>query len=192
MAYVVPRPDLTLWERLYLPSIVGGMAITLRHMVATIFGRLFPKKNRTSHSLLEMSTTGALTMQYPEEKWPMPEGYRGAPVLVMDQDGREKCVSCQLCEFVCPPRAIRITPGSIPGSDPFANVEKRPLEFDIDMLRCIYCGMCEEVCPEEAIFLRKEEPIFVGTSRQGMVRNKEELYRLGGVMNRPVKKWEGK
>jgi NADH-quinone oxidoreductase subunit I len=192
MAYVVPRPDLTLWERLYLPSIVGGMAITLRHMVVTIFGRLFPKKNGTSHSLLAMSSTGALTMQYPEEKWPMPEGYRGAPVLVMDQDGREKCVSCQLCEFVCPPRAIRITPGSIPGSDPFANVEKRPREFDIDMLRCIYCGMCEEVCPEEAIFLRKEEPIFVGTSRQGMVRNKKELYRLGGVMNRPVKKWEGK
>jgi len=192
MAYVVPRPDLTLWERLYLPSIVGGMAITLRHMVVTIFGRLFPKKNGTSHSLLAMSSTGALTMQYPEEKWPMPEGYRGAPVLVMDQDGREKCVSCQLCEFVCPPRAIRITPGSIPGSDPFANVEKRPREFDIDMLRCIYCGMCEEVCPEEAIFLRKEEPIFVGTSRQGMVRNKNELYRLGGVMARPVKKWEGK
>ena len=131
-------------------------------------------------------------MQYPEEKWPMPEGYRGAPVLVMDQDGREKCVSCQLCEFVCPPRAIRITPGSIPGSDPFASVEKRPQEFDIDMLRCIYGGMCEEVCPEEAIFLRKEEPIFVGTSRQGMVRNKNELYRLGGVMPRPVKKWEGK
>ena len=192
MAYVVPRPDLTLWERLYLPSIVGGMAITLRHMMVTIFGRLFPKKNVTRRSILDMSSTGALTMQYPEEKWPMPEGYRGAPVLVMDQDGREKCVSCQLCEFVCPPRAIRITPGSIPVSDPFASVEKRPREFDIDMLRCIYCGMCEEVCPEEAIFLRKEEPIFVGTSRQGMVRNKNELYRLGGVMTRPVKKWEGK
>jgi len=171
---------------------VGGMAITLRHMMVTIFGRLFPKKNVTHRSILDMSSTGALTMQYPEEKWPMPEGYRGAPVLVMDQDGREKCVSCQLCEFVCPPRAIRITPGSIPVSDPFASVEKRPREFDIDMLRCIYCGMCEEVCPEEAIYLRKEDPIFVGTSRQGMVRNKSELYRLGGVMTRPVKKWEGK
>jgi len=122
----------------------------------------------------------------------MPEGYRGAPVLVMDEEGREKCVSCQLCEFVCPPRAIRITPGSIPGSDRHANVEKRPREFDIDMLRCIYCGMCEEVCPEEAIYLRKEHPIFVGTDRRAMVRNKEELYRLGGVLPRPIKKWENK
>ena len=69
---------------------------------------------------------------------------------------------------------------------------KKPREFDIDMLRCIYCGMCEEVCPEEAIYLRKEQPIFVGTSRAGMVRHKEELYALGGVMDRPIRKWHGK
>jgi len=192
MAMVVPRPELNLWEKLYFPSIVGGMLITLRHMVETIVGRLFPRKMGGAKSLMDMSSTGLLTMQYPEEKWPMPDGYRGAPVLVMDQEGREKCVSCQLCEFVCPPRAIRITPGSIPGSDPHANVEKRPREFDIDMLRCIYCGMCEEVCPEEAIYLKKEEPIFVGTTRAGMVRHKEELYALGGVVDRPIRKWRGK
>ncbi|NBR68888.1 MAG: NADH-quinone oxidoreductase subunit I [Verrucomicrobia bacterium] len=192
MALVLPRPELNLWEKLYLPSIVGGLWITLRHMVATIMGRLFPRKINTPRSLMDMSATGLVTMQYPEEKWPMPEGYRGAPVLVMDEEGREKCVSCQLCEFVCPPRAIRITPGSINGSDAHANVEKRPQDFDIDMLRCIYCGMCEEVCPEEAIFLRKEHPIFVGTNRAAMVRHKEELYRLGGVLPRPIKKWENK
>lgn len=141
---------------------------------------------------MEMSSLGLITMQYPEEKWTMPEGYRGAPVLVMDEGGREKCVSCQLCEFICPPRAIRITPGFMVGSDNYANVEKMPKEFHIDMLRCIYCGMCEEVCPEEAIYLRKELPIFVGTDRQSMIRDKRELYRLGGVMARPIKKWEGK
>lgn len=192
MPYVVRRPELNLWEKLYLPSIVGGMWITLGHMAKMIFGRLFPQQPDGPRSLMDMSATGLLTMQYPEEKWPMPDGYRGAPVLVKDQEGREKCVSCQLCEFVCPPRAIRITPGAIAGSDPYANVEKRPREFDIDMLRCIYCGMCEEVCPEEAIYLTKEQPIFVGTSREGMVRNKEELYRLGGVMDRPIQKWRGK
>ena len=192
MSLVLPRPELSLWEKLYFPSIVGGLWITLKHMVSTIVGRLFPRKSSASRSLMDMSATGLVTMQYPEEKWPMPDGYRGAPVLVMDEEGREKCVSCQLCEFVCPPRAIRITPGSIPGSDTHANVEKRPQDFVIDMLRCIYCGMCEEVCPEEAIFLRKEHPIFVGTSRQSMIRHKEELYRLGGVLPRPIKKWENK
>jgi NADH-quinone oxidoreductase subunit I len=192
MALILARPQLNLWERLYLPSILGGLFITLRHMVETILLRVFPRKKTGPRSLMEMSSTGLMSMQYPEEKWPMPDGYRGAPVLVRDEVGREKCVSCQLCEFICPPRAIRITPGFLPGEDAHAKVEKIPRAFDIDMLRCIYCGMCEEVCPEEAIFLKKEEPIFVGTSRQAMIRDKEELYRLGGVMVRPIKKWDGK
>ncbi len=192
MAFLLARPELNLWERLYLPSIFGGLFITLRHMVETILLRVFPRKKTGPQSLMEMSSTGLMSMQYPEEKWTMPEGYRGAPVLVRDEEGREKCVSCQLCEFICPPRAIRITPGFLPGEDAHAKVEKIPRAFDIDMLRCIYCGMCEEVCPEEAIFLKKEEPIFVGTSRKAMVRDKMELYRLGGVVARPIKKWAGK
>ena len=77
--------------------------------------------------------------------------YRGAPTLVRDSDGRVKCVACQLCEFVCPPKAIRITPGPRPEDRLDANVEKEPQDFVIDMLRCIYCGYCEEVCPEEAV-----------------------------------------
>ena len=65
-------------------------------------------------------------------------------------------MSCQLCEFVCPPKAIRITPGAIDAeAEPErAHVEKAPQEFEINMLRCIYCGFCQEVCPEEAIFLQ--------------------------------------
>jgi len=88
---IVKRDKLNWLERLYLPAILGGLRVTLRHF--------FRKK---------------VTMQYPEEKWVVPEGYRGAPYLVKDQDGNTKCVSCQLCEFVCPPKAIRIVP---PGPD---------------------------------------------------------------------------
>src|SRR6266567_7666708 len=80
----------------------------------------------------------------------LPDHYRGAPALVRDSGGRVRCVACQLCEFICPPRAIKMIPGEIPPGDRFAKVEKFPQEFDIDMIRCIYCGMCEEVCPEQA------------------------------------------
>ena len=93
---IVKRRKLNFWERLYLPAVIGGFKVTLRHF--------FKKK---------------VTMQYPEEKWVVPEGYRGAPYLVKDQEGRTKCVSCQLCEFVCPPKAIRITPPG-PGGAPEA------------------------------------------------------------------------
>ena len=164
----VERKQLNFWERIYLPAILSGLGVTFRH--------LFKKKR---------------TMQYPEEKWPVPAGYRGAPTLVKDENGRERCVACQLCEFVCPPRAIKIMPGELPGDDKFAKVEKVPSEFDIDMIRCIYCGMCEEVCPEQAIFLRQDYSI-TGYTRADMVHHKDKLYELGGVMPGLVKKWDNK
>ena len=103
----VDRPGLTLSERLVFPAILKGMAITASH--------IFEKK---------------VTMQYPEEKWTLPEYYRGVPVLVKDDDGREKCVACSLCEFICPPRAITIVPEERPGA---GREEKQPKEFDIDI-----------------------------------------------------------
>ena len=172
MAYTVTRPRLTLAEKIYLPSIVAGLLITLKHMLRLLTGQT------------------KVTMQYPEQKWDaqMPDWYRGAPTLVSNEFGRDKCVGCQLCEFICPPKAIKITPSEIPSDDPWAKVEKRPLEFDIDMIRCIYCGMCEEVCPEQAIYLRKDY-LITGTSRDQMVHNKKKLYEIGGVRVGLVNKW---
>ena len=56
IAMIVKRDKLNFWERLYLPAVLGGFKVTIRHF--------FTKK---------------VTMQYPEEKWAVPEGYRGAP-----------------------------------------------------------------------------------------------------------------
>jgi len=169
MAYVVERPKLSFAEKLYFPSILKGLKITLGHIIRLMRGRT------------------KVTMQYPEEKWDasLPAHYRGAPTLVTDEVGRE---ACQLCEFICPPRAITITPEQIPSEDKWAKVEKRPREFKIDMIRCIYCGMCEEVCPEQAIYLRKDYAI-TGTTREEMVHDKKRLYELGGVREGLVNKW---
>src|SRR5882724_12362163 len=171
---IVNRKPLTFWEKLYVPAIIGGLKVTMRHA----WGTLFQGKK--------------VTMEYPEQKWAVPEGYRGAPYLVKDQEGNTKCVSCQLCEFVCPPKAIRIVP---PGPDgPPAdrpNAEKIPKEFEINMLRCIFCGYCQEVCPEEAIFLMKDYSL-TGTNRKEMIYNKEKLLSLGGVHQDKIQKWKHK
>lgn len=165
---IVRRPKLNILDRLYIPAIIGGLKVTIRHF--------FSKK---------------VTLQYPEEKHVVPPGYRGAPYLVKDQEGRTKCVSCQLCEFICPPKAIKITPPG-PEIDPTTgNVEKRPKEFEINMLRCIYCGLCQEVCPEEAIFLMDTYSLS-GLTREEMIFNKEKLLSLGGIHNDPIMKWKKK
>jgi NADH-quinone oxidoreductase subunit I len=156
---------LSLWNRLYLPSIFAGMAVTLRHV--------FRKKD---------------TVQYPEQEHRFGSRYRGMPALVKDQDGREKCVACYMCQWVCPPLAITIEAAEYPPGHPRHQIEKYPGRFDINMLRCIYCGLCEEVCPEEAIFMSKTYAV-VGHSRELMVFPKEKLYEIGGVRQDGVKKW---
>jgi len=175
---IVKREKLTWWERLYLPAILGGFKITLRHFASTLF------KGNTAAK----QTAGGY---YPEVPWTVEENYRGAPYLVRDQEGNTKCVSCQLCEFVCPPKAIQIVPPG-PGGPPAdrPNAEKMPLEFEINMLRCIFCGFCQEVCPEEAIFLQKDYSLS-GLTREEMIYNKEKLLALGGT-HAGIQKWKHK
>jgi NADH-quinone oxidoreductase subunit I len=164
----VARPPLSFLERIYLPAIGKGLLITIRHM--------FTKK---------------VTRQYPEERPELLGEYRGVPVLVKDQHDRVKCVACQLCEFVCPPKAIRIKPGFRKTGGVDSNVEKEPEEFELDLLRCIYCGLCQEACPEEAIFLKR---IYAATgyTRQEMLLPKERLLQLGGVHDDTTMKWSNK
>lgn len=165
---VIERKPLTFLERTYVPQILTGLKVTAANI-----------------------TKPPVTLQYPEERPTIPNGYRGVPTLVMDPNGREKCVSCQLCEFVCPPKAIRITPGEISENASNAHVEKAPKEFDINMLRCIYCGLCQEVCPEEAIWLQNQYSMS-GLSRDKMVNNKQRLYELGGTLPDNHLKWDKK
>ena len=154
-----------MWNGLYLPSIFAGLRVTWRHM--------FRRKD---------------TLQYPEEKRVFGPRYRGVPSLVKDQDGREKCVACYMCQFVCPPLAINIEAAEFPSDAPQHQIEKFPKVFEINMLRCIYCGLCEEVCPEEAIFMSKTY-VVTGHSRELMVFDKEKLYDVGGERVDEIQKW---
>ena len=167
---VLERKPLTFAEKTFIPQIVTGLKTTLAAM--------FDK---------------TITLEYPEQRPVIPENYRGVPTLVKDPNGREKCVSCQLCEFVCPPKAIKIIPGEIDAeAEPDrAHVEKAPKEFDINMLRCIYCGLCQEVCPEEAIFL-KDIFSMSGYTREEMINKKDKLYELGGTLPDQHHKWDKK
>ncbi|MEE8576604.1 MAG: 4Fe-4S binding protein [candidate division Zixibacteria bacterium] len=83
----------------------------------------------------------AITIQYPEERWEMPEGSRGIVVLLSDKESGElNCTSCMLCMRACPTAAIQIVA-------PRGEDKKRHLNsFDIDFTLCCFCGLCEEAC----------------------------------------------
>jgi NADH-quinone oxidoreductase subunit I len=174
---VVKRPQLSWSERIYLGPVLKGLGLTIRRFFG-VLRDVFNWENKKT----------AITMQYPEERWDFKDNFRGAPALVKDQEGRGKCVACQICEFVCPPKAITIWPTEFESEN---KVEKYPDRFEIDMLRCIYCGFCEEACPEEAIFLVKEAEL-VHADKRDFVHAKDKLYEMGGIREDRIMKWKNK
>jgi NADH-quinone oxidoreductase subunit I len=128
---VVVKKEMSLAEKLYLPAIVGGMTITLKH--------LFKKP---------------ATVRYPEVKREISGTYRGQHVLKRDDDGAERCTACGLCAVACPAEAITMESAERrKGEENLYREEKYASVYEINMLRCIFCGLCEEACPKEAIFL---------------------------------------
>jgi NADH-quinone oxidoreductase subunit I len=128
---VVTKPEMTFVERLYLPAIVSGLAITIKH--------LFKKK---------------ATLKYPEVTREFAPVYRGMHVLKRDEAGRENCTACGLCAVSCPAEAITMDAAERQkGEEHLYREEKYAAKYEINMLRCIYCGLCEEACPKDAIYL---------------------------------------
>jgi NADH-quinone oxidoreductase subunit I len=154
--------DLSLWERLYVFEIIRGMCITTKHFASNMIGFVVSPKGRKR---------SIFTVYYPEEKVTLPAAYRGRPVLVMREDGTEKCVACGLCEKICPASAISIVAGEK------ANADRYPISYILDMSRCVYCGYCEEVCPKEAIVMSSEYQGLAERDRSNMRYPKEKLLR---------------
>jgi NADH-quinone oxidoreductase subunit I len=130
----IHRPPQNWWERVYLFEIARGLGITIKHAFLTWFKPGYMR-----------------TYQYPEHKKPVAERFRGRHLLLRRPDGSPKCVACYCCQTACPPDAIDIVAEE--SDDP--EIEKRPKEFNINMIRCIFCGMCVEACPKDAIIMTK-------------------------------------
>jgi len=105
----------------------------------------------------------AITIQYPEERWTMPERSRGIVVLLSDKEtGELNCTACLLCEKACPTAAIRIDAPRNP------ETKKRELKsFTVDNGLCCFCGLCEEACNFSAIKM--------ATKYEFSAEHKEEL-----------------
>lgn len=143
-----PRTDIR--ERMYIPELLRGLAITTKHFFRNMFGT-----RDTNPQVVDRTGTSLMTtVEYPEEKPIYPEGYRGLHRLVPRDDGKPRCVACYMCATICPAQCIYIEAGEYEHASTdseSAVIEKYPTQFVIDELRCIVCGLCVEACPKDAI-----------------------------------------
>jgi NADH-quinone oxidoreductase subunit I len=149
---LVVKKEMSFMERMYLPAILGGVVITIKH--------LFRRK---------------ATIKYPEKEREISDIWRGQHVLKRDEKGAERCTACGLCAVACPAEAITMTAGERKkGEENLYREEKYATTYEINMLRCIFCGLCEEACPKEAIFLT-DRLVTTDYSRGEFIYGKDKL-----------------
>jgi NADH-quinone oxidoreductase subunit I len=113
-----------------------------------------------------------ITVQYPEEKTPMSNRFRGLHALRRYPNGEERCIACKLCEAVCPAMAITIE------SAQREDGTRRTTRYDIDLTKCIFCGFCEESCPVDSI-VETHVLEYHGEKRGDLYYTKEMLLAVG-------------
>ena len=128
-------------------SFLGGLSLTFKHL-----------KNKEDL---------VATLQYPNEKWPIPDRNIGFDTseynvirskLHVDMDD---CIGCLQCEKACPVDCIKIDTIKPPkdsefdcGVTSFGTQKKLVVpRFTIDMSECMYCNLCVYPCPEECIYM---------------------------------------
>ena len=150
MARIVPRTEMTLAEKAYLPEVARGLKVTLGHFLK---GFAKPETIPVQH--------------YPEVPAFVPRNYRARHRLMKRPDGEPRCVACFMCSTACPANCISIV--ATESAD--GRIEKKPAKFDIDLLVCVFCGLCAEACPVDAIRM--------DTQKIALAADKREKFRVG-------------
>ncbi len=145
------------------------MAVTARNFVGSYF-----EEDRLT------------TVQYPEERAPLPENYRNFPFLVFDNDPEAglRCVACKICEKECPPQCIYIVKSTDKKPDYMEKPQFYPAKFDIDISVCMSCQICVEVCPFEAIKMDKVFELSTRERFDALLLRKTELAKSNEVLSR--------
>ncbi|HIG11820.1 MAG: NADH-quinone oxidoreductase subunit I [bacterium] len=116
-----------------------------------------------------------ITIQYPDERMPIPDRYRGIHYLE-----QEKCINCLACARACPIDCIEM--------DAIRHgKELEWVSFSVDYQKCMFCELCVYPCPKDCIHMGTEFAFvtedrselkhdllsFKGMSRDARVRKKE-------------------
>lgn len=162
-------------------GILKGLSVTLRRFIGTYIDDIkwLGKRYYTEGGVkyrMSSEASGIFTVQYPEEKLPVPEEFRFIPFLVYEEkeDGSifHRCTSCGICAKVCPPQCIWIVRTTDPKT---GRPVPEPAEFYIDVDICMNCGFCAEYCPFDAIKMDHDYELAVTDRHTHNIYDKAKL-----------------
>lgn len=175
----------TVWDQLYLPGIVKGLGVTLRHFFVNLFGKSEIETLR--YGEWDLPDVSAEKLASDPDAWrgqkkerDRPERYRGRHRLMKRDDGSVRCTACMMCATICPANCIHIVAGERENPTN-RSIEKYPVRFDIDELVCVVCGLCVEACPCDAIRMDSQVHMKPVEHRQQAWLDKEQLMELGAT-----------
>jgi NADH-quinone oxidoreductase subunit I len=164
-------------------GIIRGLGVTLKHFIDSylddikFWGKRYYTREGIEHRR-SADVRGIFTVQYPDEKLPVPEEFRYIPILVYEDDeqGERKyrCTACGICAKVCPPQCIWIERAINPKT---GRPMPSPKEFFIDVDICMNCGMCAEYCPFDSIKMDHDYEIASYNRLDSHIYNLEKLAR---------------
>ncbi len=168
---------------MYGKGIWEGLKVTAKHFFASYAEDFKGGKKRyyTDEGVAlrrNSDVEGIFTVQYPEEKLPVPEEFRFIPFLIYEEgengEQQDMCTSCGICAKVCPPQCIWIVQTNHPET---GRPIPEPVEFFIDIDICMNCGLCAEFCPFDAIKMDHNYELSVYNRLDKNIFNKERLSR---------------
>jgi len=166
---------------MYGSGIWKTLVVTINRILDTYLDdiRWGKKRYHTEEGIahrMSKDARGIFTVQYPEERVPVPEEFRFVPFLVydLDDEGEKKyrCTSCGICSKVCPSQCIWIERGTNPKT---GRPVPDPAEFYIDLDLCMNCGLCAEFCPFNAIKMDHDYEISVFDRLSNNIYGKDKL-----------------
>jgi formate hydrogenlyase subunit 6/NADH:ubiquinone oxidoreductase subunit I len=80
--------------------------------------------------------------------------YTKYPLLKKDQVDNPICVSCGVCEDICPTSAIKIEKANLINFPKSLMTGEAPLHFYVKVDDCLKCGLCRDVCLTDAIEMK--------------------------------------
>ena len=124
----------------YFGGVISGIKTLLTGMDITMGEYVTPK----------------ITEQYPENRKTqhIAERHRGRLVMPHDENGKNKCTACTLCEKACPNGSIKILSQMVTTAD--GKKKKLLTDYQYNLGDCMFCQLCVNACNFGAIEFVKD------------------------------------